>query len=170
MATTPTRQVLQRGIYANDGTGDTLRDAAQKINDNFTQLWEDLYDGVAHRPGRKFVCNSINNNDPDSGGFTIRHDDLKVDSTQIVRISRWDQDDKSFKTNIDSALDSAYLSIWSLDSGTLDDWNLVVRYGGSVQYITANDNWRFTRTSTHAATDDLIDSGGTYYIKIDGVW
>ena len=37
--TTPTQQIVQRGSFANDGTGDTLRDAAQKINDNFTYLW-----------------------------------------------------------------------------------------------------------------------------------
>ena len=42
--TTPTQQIVQRGSYANDGTGDTLRDAAQKINDNFTYLWSEVWD------------------------------------------------------------------------------------------------------------------------------
>lgn len=37
-----TRQVLQNGTVANDGTGDTLRDAADKINTNFLSLWEQL--------------------------------------------------------------------------------------------------------------------------------
>ena len=37
-----TRQVLQNGTVANDGTGDTLRDAADKININFLSLWEQL--------------------------------------------------------------------------------------------------------------------------------
>ena len=40
----PTQQVVQRGSFANDGTGDTLRDAAQKINDNFTYLWAETWD------------------------------------------------------------------------------------------------------------------------------
>lgn len=33
------RQTLNRGTAANDGTGDTLRIAAQKINENFTELY-----------------------------------------------------------------------------------------------------------------------------------
>lgn len=33
------RQTLNRGTAANDGTGDTLRVAAQKINENFAQLY-----------------------------------------------------------------------------------------------------------------------------------
>jgi hypothetical protein len=33
------QQLINIGITANDGTGDTLRGAGQKINDNFTQLY-----------------------------------------------------------------------------------------------------------------------------------
>ena len=33
------RQTLNRGTTANDGTGDTLRTAAQKINENFEELY-----------------------------------------------------------------------------------------------------------------------------------
>lgn len=34
-----TKQIINRGTTANDGTGDTLRTAAQKINENFTELY-----------------------------------------------------------------------------------------------------------------------------------
>ena len=34
----PTIQIIQNGSHANDGTGDTLRDATTKINDNFAVL------------------------------------------------------------------------------------------------------------------------------------
>lgn len=34
-----TKQTINRGSAANDGTGDTLRSAAQKINENFTELY-----------------------------------------------------------------------------------------------------------------------------------
>ena len=37
-----TKQVLNRGTIANDGTGDTLRTASQKINENFDELYEYL--------------------------------------------------------------------------------------------------------------------------------
>jgi hypothetical protein len=42
-----TRQVLNRGVIANDGTGDTLRTAAQKIEQNFEELYTKLGDGTA---------------------------------------------------------------------------------------------------------------------------
>lgn len=37
-----TRQVISTGSAANDGTGDTLRSAAIKINDNFGELYNAL--------------------------------------------------------------------------------------------------------------------------------
>lgn len=36
------RQTLNRGTTANDGTGDTLRTAAQKINENFQELYQSI--------------------------------------------------------------------------------------------------------------------------------
>ena len=40
-----TRQILNRGTIANDGTGDTLRTAALKIEQNFQELYNKLGDG-----------------------------------------------------------------------------------------------------------------------------
>ena len=161
----PTQQVVQRGSFANDGTGDTLRDAAQKINDNFTYLWQTVYAGEDLYPGRKFICGSISTNAPDSGEFTISNADL-TDSGQYIRISRYDQAERSYKT---AAVNNVPfdLSIWSLDSGTTNDWNLLAKYGGEVQYT--DDTWIFERTST-TLSQSTIDSGGTYYIKLDGAW
>jgi Bacteriophage T4 gp9/10-like protein. len=34
------QQTINLGTVANDGTGDTLRDAGGKINDNFTELYD----------------------------------------------------------------------------------------------------------------------------------
>ena len=164
--TTPTQQILQRGSYANDGTGDTLRDAGQKINDNFTYLWEEVWN-AGSKPGREFLCKSVSTSSPAEGEFTIFRSSLEGDSDQWVRISRWDQDDKSFKTSA-TATHATSLSLWSLDSGTIDDWNYIARYEGNLQYVT--DHWIFEKTSTTHATSDLVDSGGTYYIKVDGAW
>lgn len=38
----PTRKILNIGSFANDGTGDTLRDAADKINYNFSHLYSNV--------------------------------------------------------------------------------------------------------------------------------
>ena len=165
---TPTQQVIQRGSFANDGTGDTLRDAAQKINDNFTYLWQDVYAGEVLSPGREFVCASISTSNPDSGEFTLTNANLK-DSGQFFRISRYDQAERSYKTSTDSAgITGLDLSIWSLDSGTTNDWNLLARFEGSVQYT--NETWVFQQTNTIIATTEEVDSGGTYYLKLDGAW
>lgn len=40
-----TKQVLNRGTIANDGTGDTLRTASLKIQQNFDEIYEKLGDG-----------------------------------------------------------------------------------------------------------------------------
>jgi len=42
-----TREILQNGTTANDGTGDTLRDASDKINTNFRNLFAILGDSAA---------------------------------------------------------------------------------------------------------------------------
>ena len=165
---TPTQQILQRGSFANDGTGDTLRDAAQKINDNFTYVWAEVWDGEAVAPGREFICSSVTGGTPNEGTFTATRSTLDGDSNQDFRISRWDQNDKSFKTSNTSSGHATSVSVWNLDSGQLDDWNLVARYEGTVQYT--NDYWVFTKTSTILATTDGVDSGGTYYLKLDGMW
>jgi len=39
------KQVINIGSVANDGTGDTLRDGADKINDNTNELYSLLGDG-----------------------------------------------------------------------------------------------------------------------------
>ena len=45
-----TRQVLNRGTIANDGTGDTLRGAALKIEQNIIEIYNKLGDGDALTP------------------------------------------------------------------------------------------------------------------------
>ena len=39
------KQILNRGSNANDGTGDSLRDGAAKVNDNFNEIYSVLGDG-----------------------------------------------------------------------------------------------------------------------------
>ena len=55
-----TRQNIGIGTVANDGTGDTLRDAGQKINDNFVELYIKLGgDSDTLSPGVEFAAGSI---------------------------------------------------------------------------------------------------------------
>lgn len=55
-----TRQNIARGTSANDGTGDTLRDASLKINQNFVELYQKLGgDSDILMSGISFDSNSI---------------------------------------------------------------------------------------------------------------
>ena len=78
--TTPTQQIVQRGSYANDGTGDTLRDAAQKINDNFTYLWAEVWDSASTD---NTIVTRLNGLDSDVLVLASRQDDLDSDLLAI---------------------------------------------------------------------------------------
>jgi hypothetical protein len=54
-----TRQVLNRGTIANDGTGDTLRTASLKIEQNFQELYNKLGDGSSLMPLIDFDSDAI---------------------------------------------------------------------------------------------------------------
>lgn len=54
-----TRQVLAAGTDANDGTGDTLRQAAQKINENFLEIYQKFGDSSNLSQLVSFVANGI---------------------------------------------------------------------------------------------------------------
>lgn len=54
-----TRQVLNRGTIANDGTGDTLRTASLKIEQNFQEIYNKLGDGSSLMPLIDFDSDAI---------------------------------------------------------------------------------------------------------------
>jgi len=56
-----TRNVISKGTNANDGTGDSLRDATNKINLNFEELWLKLGGNSNHlTSGIEFDISGIN--------------------------------------------------------------------------------------------------------------
>ena len=54
------KYTIYRGSSANDGTGDNLRLGAQKINDNFTELYTALGDGSTLATGTYITTSSSN--------------------------------------------------------------------------------------------------------------
>lgn len=55
------QQIINIGAVANDGTGDTIRDGGDKINDNFTELYANIIDNVV-------VVNELSDFPAASGG------------------------------------------------------------------------------------------------------
>ena len=84
---TPTRLVIQNGTHANDGTGDTLRDTATKINDNFSTIWDAVYDS-AHLSSlleaESLNFSSLPTSDPSVEGFLWRDSD----NGNVLKVSR----------------------------------------------------------------------------------
>ncbi len=73
----PTRLIIQNGRFANDGEGDTLRDAATKINDNFENLW-----GVLEIESLNF--SNVPTSDPSVEGLLWRDSD----NGNVLKVSR----------------------------------------------------------------------------------
>lgn len=167
----PPRQVIQNGKFANDGTGDTLRDAADKINDNFKQLWYDLYVPTEYRPGREFLCGRVGDSSlPDSGEFTISHDDLTHDSdTVYIRISAFDKIGRAYKFESESTISPLTLSIWEIDSVNIDEFRLKGITTGTAHYVDSAEYWKFEKSTVQASAGTL-DSDETYYISLQNVW
>jgi hypothetical protein len=164
---TPPRLTLSNGRHANDGTGDTLRDAADKINRNFERIWPDIYSIEPVRPGRGFVA-YIDSANPDSGGFGIPVSNANADSGEVLKFSRWDTNEKSFTFDPDRPIPNRELSIFSNDSN--DKYSLVAIYTGEVSYSDSDTGyWKFTKTSKITGIGN-IDSGDSYYISLQGIW
>ena len=53
-----TKQTINRGAAANDGTGDNLRAGAAKVNENFDELYNVLGDGTTLQPGDYITTSS----------------------------------------------------------------------------------------------------------------
>ena len=51
-----TKQTINRGSAANDGTGDNLRAGAAKVNENFNELYNVLGDGTTLLSGSYITC------------------------------------------------------------------------------------------------------------------
>ena len=69
-----TKQTINRGSAANDGTGDNLRAGAAKVNENFDELYNVLGDGTTLQPGDYITTSStsiVTNKTIDGNNNTI---------------------------------------------------------------------------------------------------
>ena len=85
-----TKQILNRGTIANDGTGDTLRTATLKIQQNFDEIYTKLGDGQALMSLMDFDSDAIVFEGRSANNFQLRlrSDDPTAD--REVRIPNYD--------------------------------------------------------------------------------
>ena len=66
------KQLINRGVVANDGTGDNLRVGAGKINDNFDEVYAAIGDGTSLYSNITFIDDSSTTTNISLGdSFTI---------------------------------------------------------------------------------------------------
>ena len=91
------RQILQVGTTANDGTGDTLRAAMIKVNDNFTELYNSplLASGItvrgneitATRTNDDLVLKASGTGAVTTGGLKFKGTSISSDDSTAVNIN-----------------------------------------------------------------------------------
>ena len=96
-----TKQTINRGTAANDGTGDNLRAGAAKVNENFDEIYTVLGDGTTLLSGNYITdastntltnkaINGSNNtitNIPSSALGTLANTKLDNSSITVCRVS-----------------------------------------------------------------------------------
>jgi len=127
------KQVINIGTTANDGTGDPIRDAFDKVNDNFTELYTDDAGDVG-----SITATAPIERDSATGAVTISLANLGVTSGKLAADSVITT--KILNDNVTFAkLENRYTALSALGSGT----------AFALDFSTATT---FTATASGAAT------------------
>jgi hypothetical protein len=132
-----TRQNLSRGTSANDGTGDTLRDAALKINQNFVELYQFL----GADSDQLYTTETLTSNGAIS--TTVPLTLLNSGSALSMTLADGSNNGQSKKIiNINSG--NATVTPTSFGQGT----SFTIKANGAVEIIWAASNWYVQNDNT----------------------
>ena len=177
------QELINIGALADDGTGDTIRRAGIKINNNFTEIYAEPEIELSHLEfSGNVILGTQSNADLElraSGTGAIDIQELTIDST----INFSDNEIRTNNSHADMTLTangtgSIVIDEIDLDSGTIDDTIiggttavagtftvLNVNTSASIDGVTISDN-----TITTTSNADLEISGsGTGSVSFDGV-
>ena len=178
------QEIINIGLQADDGTGDTIRGAGVKINNNFTEVYARPHLTLTHL---EFSGNQVKGTQSNadlelsaSGTGTVTAPEITIDST--VNIS--DNDIKVNTSNADLVMSangtgSVVAEKIDVNSGTIDGTiigastassgaftTLAVSGSAVLDGVTVTDN----EVSTNATNADLELSGnGTGSVSFEGV-
>lgn len=129
------KQVINIGTTANDGTGDPLRSAFDKVNDNFTELYTDDAGDV----------DSVNGS---TGVVVLDTDDISEGSTNLYNATHTgDVTGATALTIAGSAVTSGKIASSAVTNGKIAS--------SSVSYEKIDDEFTTLDTLTAAATVDV---------------
>jgi len=178
------QEVINIGVQADDGTGDTIRGAGIKINNNFTELFATSY--VSSQID--FIGNNINatlsNSDlslSGNGTGIVRFSDLTIDHT--IRMS--DNEIRVNTSNADLVLTASGTGSVMIDNVDINGGNIdgtpigsstpaagtftALSYDNSplvIDGVTVADN----TIKANASNSNLeLGANGTGYVRINGI-
>ncbi len=146
-----TKQTLDIGTNANDGTGDTLRSGGQKINDNFSELYLTL-------GGNSIASNGINASYATqimTGNGTVNDSDTLIlfNSTGTIAATLSDGTSTGqYKIFLNKNSGVATVTPTNFANGT----NFKLSRYGSSQAIWEGSNWYLIGHKDSADTDVVI--------------
>jgi len=156
------KQLINRGTSANDGTGDNLREGANKVNTNFDELYTALGDGTTLTPGNYIT---------DSNSVVLANKTISGASNTITNIPS-----SALSSLPNSKLDNSTITV-SGDTGShavdLGDTLTVEGSNGIATTVTADkvsiaiDGTVLTETSADVLTNKTISGSTNTLSSID---
>jgi len=139
-----TREIIATGTSANDGTGDTLRQGADKINNNFEELYLFLGgDSTSLSPQIGFDSSAIIFEGSSTDDFETRLEVVNPTADRTVLIPNYTGTivmDSATQTLLNKTLDSATINNPLLDGIKLQDDNSSHQYSIVPGSLTTNVN------------------------------
>ena len=178
------QQLINIGVTADDGTGDTIRGAGIKINNNFTELYAtSSASSQIHFIGNN-ISSTLSNSDialSGNGTGSVKISDLTIDGS--IRMS--DNEIRTNTSNADLVLTASgtgtiQTSVVDINGGAIDGTVIgattpavatfsTLSYDNSalvIDGVTVNDN----TISANASNSDLeLSASGTGYVNINGI-
>jgi len=177
------KQEINIGTVANDGTGDTLREAFEKTNQNFNELynvlgWANYVDGVSAPVSQTFGSTPSQLLIDGLGGasensylpYEIRGSSELWSSNKITPINLGDSYDVRINLKIDATASNPTRFAIALDIGSTPDGT-----GGSGSVVILQDSRTLKNgvpqfhslSFTIFSLSTFVANGGTFWIAVD---
>ncbi len=146
-----TKQTLDTGTNANDGTGDTLRSGGQKINDNFNELYSTLGGDFISTNGVNvaYATQEMNGN----GTVNVSDTLILFNSTGTIAATLNDGTSTG-EYKIFLNINSGAATVTPSSFGNFTSFTL--SQDGSTQAVWAGSNWHLIGAKDSADTDLAI--------------
>ena len=170
------KQTINIGSVADDGTGTTIRDGGDLINDNFNEIYTELGDGTTLGLAAKSITftnktidasnntlSNIGNSALTNNAITINGSSVSLGGSTTIATSITIVDDSSTSATITSGSDTLGILGGSNLSSTISGDTISIALNSSVTGLTSLQ----TETLTNASGNLLVDSA-TYITEFRG--